>query len=288
MLNFLKSLFGTKKEKLKKPHSPFYEEGAEDLDVNEIFQKMRPHLESFAVECIGIKTKEAKDLDLKASKFGGLPFFPADQPYPRDTRGEEMILLAQLNFSEMPHLEPYPEVGLLQFFMTKQDNDYYGINFDNQTEQGDWKVCWWENTDFEPRRNLGREYMEHEEHAFPILKAPLELEFIKQENLPFFPTLEYEKQIEPFLSGKYEWDLNELLYKYHNPKGHRSGGFPHFTQDDLRKYDKKYADYKLLLQIDSERKKIMWGDVGVGLFFMRDEDLIKRDFSKVMFHYDCH
>lgn len=287
MFNFLKNLFGTKKEKVKKPHSLFYEEGEKDLDVNEIFKKMRPHLESFAVECIGIKTKEVKDLDLKSSKFGGLPFFPVNEPYPRDEYGNEMILLAQLNFAEIPHIAPYPKVGLLQFFMTKKDNDYYGINFDKQTEQSNWKAYWWESTDFEPRRDLGAEYMEHEEYASPILKGPLKLEFFKQKNLPVMPCLEYHNQIEPLFSGDYEMDLVELQYCSYSPKGHRIGGFPHFTQDDLRNYQDEYVDYKLLFQIDSERAKIMWGDMGVGLFFIKEEDLLKRDFTKVMFHYDC-
>ena len=286
MFNFLKNLFGTKKEKAKKPHSPFYEEGEENLDVNEIFKKMRPHLESFAVECIGIKTKEAKDLDLKASKFGGLPFFPVNELYPRDKKGKEMILLAQLNFEEIPHIEPYPRTGLLQFFITKGDVDFMGINPDNQIEQGSWKVYWWENTNFEPKK-LGGEYMEHEEDAFPILKTPLSLAFNKQKNLPNFPSIEYFKEVEPLFNGKYEGDLSEYYIDNYEYNGHRIGGFPHFTQFDIREFKKEYSDYELLLQIDSERKKIMWGDMGVGLFFIKEEDLIKRDFSKVMYHSDC-
>ncbi|MBQ9182646.1 MAG: DUF1963 domain-containing protein, partial [Neisseriaceae bacterium] len=39
----------------------------------------------------------------------------------------------------------------------------------------------------------------------------------------------------------------------------------------------------LLLQIESD-EGIMWGDCGVGNFFIRPDDLRKRDFSKVLFN----
>jgi uncharacterized protein YwqG len=51
-----------------------------------------------------------------------------------------------------------------------------------------------------------------------------------------------------------------------------------------------FSDYELLLQIDSseaEADEICWGDVGVGNFFIRREDLRNRDFSKVLYTWDC-
>ena len=42
----------------------------------------------------------------------------------------------------------------------------------------------------------------------------------------------------------------------------------------------------LLFQLDTT-EDIMWGDSGVGNFFIKKEDLVKKDFSKVWFNWDC-
>ena len=79
--------------------------------------------------------------------------------------------------------------------------------------------------------------------------------------------------------------------------GHRIGGYPCFEQDDprdvtegLRKYD------TLLLQIVShtmpdasgnEETLIMFGDEGGCQFFIPREKLRARDFSDVMYNWDC-
>ena len=64
-------------------------------------------------------------------------------------------------------------------------------------------------------------------------------------------------------------------------------GYPYFTQEDPR-YNKKFAEYDtLLLQIDSEGEYVMWGDAGVGNFFIRRQDLVDKNFSDVLYNWDC-
>lgn len=75
--------------------------------------------------------------------------------------------------------------------------------------------------------------------------------------------------------------------------GHRIGGYPKFSQEDPRKHIDSIKDYELLFQLDSEvseQKKvsIMWGDFGVGSFFIHPDDLKKRDFTNVFFSYDSY
>ena len=72
--------------------------------------------------------------------------------------------------------------------------------------------------------------------------------------------------------------------------GHRLGGYPFFTQTDPRQYNEKIQDYILLFQLDTDdaENDIMWGDSGVGNFFIHPEDLKKRDFSKVVYNWDCY
>ena len=72
--------------------------------------------------------------------------------------------------------------------------------------------------------------------------------------------------------------------------GHKIGGYPAFAQDDPRE-EGTYTE--LLLQIDSdwnEEEKdysIMWGDVGVGNFFISKENLEKLNFEDVLYNWDC-
>ena len=63
-------------------------------------------------------------------------------------------------------------------------------------------------------------------------------------------------------------------------------GYSSFTQEDPR-YDKRYADYgTLLFQIDSEGEFVMWGDAGIGNFFIPKKSLIEKDFNNVIYNWD--
>jgi uncharacterized protein YwqG len=53
---------------------------------------------------------------LTQSKFRGNPYFPGTMKYPVDSDGKPMILYAQINFAETPHLKDYPEVRYFAVF----------------------------------------------------------------------------------------------------------------------------------------------------------------------------
>ena len=64
-------------------------------------------------------------------------------------------------------------------------------------------------------------------------------------------------------------------------------GYAFFTQEDPR-YQKKYENYDtLLLQIDSENKYIMWGDLGVANFLINKKSLEEKTFTDIMYNWDC-
>jgi uncharacterized protein YwqG len=71
--------------------------------------------------------------------------------------------------------------------------------------------------------------------------------------------------------------------------GHKIGGYPYFTQYDPRAYTRySDCDFNLLFQMDTDwPENIMWGDAGVGNFFIREEDLRNCDFSHVLYNWDC-
>lgn len=73
-------------------------------------------------------------------------------------------------------------------------------------------------------------------------------------------------------------------------------GYPINIEHDYRTMlPKKYHEYILLLQLDSNFNEkdyskftMMWGDVGIGKFFIHPDDLKKKDFSKVWFYWDSN
>ncbi|NES65387.1 MAG: DUF1963 domain-containing protein, partial [Okeania sp. SIO2D1] len=52
-------------------------------------------------------------------------YLPKGFDYPKTPEGEYLYLLAQINFAETPHLESFPEKGILQFYITNDDR--YGL-----------------------------------------------------------------------------------------------------------------------------------------------------------------
>lgn len=71
-------------------------------------------------------------LSISASKFLGSPYSPVDEEYPSDANGDPLILIAQINFAEVPELSGFPRSGLLQLFFSPTkwyDDDGYLIKY---------------------------------------------------------------------------------------------------------------------------------------------------------------
>jgi uncharacterized protein YwqG len=53
----------------------------------------------------------------------------------------------------------------------------------------------------------------------------------------------------------------------------------------------RYSSYNSfdiqLLQIASDNINISWGDGGLAHFFIQKQDLINRDFSNIIYYWDC-
>lgn len=280
MFELIKRLFSTESTEVRQQKKATFEK---------IYADLQPKINSYAVDCIEMKAGVDENLNLSNSKFGGVPCFPLDEEYPRDEKGKPMRLLVQINFAEVPYLPPYPDAGLLQIYISEKEGGMYGLDLYNQpTLQDNWRVLWFENTDFEPRKNLGNLFTKKWNYS-PFMKALLRLNFSLKKDIPSYPSMEYSEFIEPLFEGEFEDDLSDEFLDQELNEGHKIGGFPYFTQSEIRDWKPEFKDYKLLLQIDSDRKnKINWGDGGVANFFIKPEDLEKRDFSKVLYNWDCH
>ena len=83
---------------------------------------------------------------------------------------------------------------------------------------------------------------------------------------------------------RFDRNPQSLANVFNTGDGHKLGGYPYFTQTDPRSPDTRL---RLLLQLDSD-EHMMWGDAGVGNFFIDPEALARADFSRVMLTWDNH
>ncbi|MED1914657.1 DUF1963 domain-containing protein [Bacillus thuringiensis] len=230
------------------------------------------HIQTSAKSSIKLTlTKEAATLT--DSKVGGKPWLPPQMPYPQDEDGNDYLFIAQINWAQMPRLDGYPASGLTSFFV-KEDDTFGLIDQSFQVLHFDEVIDTQEIDPFQP---------EDPDVYSPVLGGPykltgkLESQYVPHrdpQSVNFqLPTAEDEVAY-----SKY-WDLADA-------SGSRIGGYPYFTQGKVNQ-----NGWELLLQLDMEGDNydyyVSWGDSGVGNFFVHREDLLRLDFSKVSYTWDC-
>ena len=215
-----------------------------------------------------------------------------------------MLLLAQINFDRAGTAAPLPTQGMLQFFI-RSDDDVFGACFDGEDEDKNFRVIYHGTVDESVTREqvaaLGFLDGTGEEKIYTPVYRELA---VKVEKAVSYMTLA-DEQAEPLLKelarslgvefgGKTSYDaLNkeDRDYLWDNIPGgkHWMLGHPYFTQYDPRDPGGPYDT--LLLQIDTDGEGrddyVMWGDAGVGNFFINREKLEQLDFSDVMYTWDC-
>lgn len=232
-----------------------------------------------------------------------MPYLPPgfDYPHGKNIHGEQgpLWLLAQLNFAELPRLPDFPEEGILQIYA--EPDDLYGADFDQPTEQSGFRVVFHDKVETDASL-LGTppQVEPNEEGLFPfkgefVLTAGISEMPMSSDDFRFDQAfLEVYRRFLP-CDVKHVWNLDEAQYDIicdaFQSSGHLMGGYPFFTQEDPRDYGEEFSSYTtLLLQIDSDGDgddEIIWGDCGVAGFFITPEQLRQRDFSKVLYNWDC-
>ncbi|SEH65801.1 Uncharacterized protein YwqG [Paenimyroides aquimaris] len=251
--------------------------------IPNFLNEFKDKLEKFKLESIKIKAtpiSENENPTFTQSKFLGKPYLPIGFEYPKDKKGNPMILLAQINFAETPQIENYPTDGILQFFISS--TEWYDME--------DYKVLFHEIIENEYQTDF----------SFLTEKLYEESPIYCEHKLAFEKTIEYggyedfrfNDQID--FNGKDYFDFQEELTKeqakemdsFLDGTGHKIGGYAYFTQSDPRDYAKNKKNEILLLQIDTD-EQIMFGDVGVGNFFINPKSLKEKDFNQAWFNWDC-
>ena len=231
-----------------------------------------------------------------SSKIGGRPYLPKGRELPLDPDypGRPMALLAQIDFAELPAMEGYPRVGLLQFFVAEDPKlqhfgDFRGDRVAQQSRQSYFRVVYW------PEKFSELEQLPAQLPAPMSLRSGLVLRMkfsaAEEAITPADASFPQRVGVDPFELAEglaKELGVSEYAVAEAMPLaagyGHKVGGWPDFAQDDPRGPD---TNLQLLLQLDSD-EYLMWGDAGVANFFIPAEDLSGADFSRVMFNWDSH
>ena len=232
-------------------------------------------------------------------KIGGIPYFPKNMKYPtKNTNKEPLILLAQLNFEQIPHIPYFPKKGILQFFISQ--DDCYGMNFNDLMNQNEFRIIYHKDiitdtTQLIDSLNFEIDYNElpykGEYKLIPNEITTMYADPYTEEFMDLFVD-KYNDLYTPNIKSIFGLtdELSEQIYTRNDRKKAFIGGYPIFTQNDPR-YEKRYMNCKIVLfELDSLYNQdidIMWGDCGTGTFLISKDNLKKLDFSKVIFNYDC-
>ena len=280
---------------------------------NEIKKIVLDILEKNKKPMIEISLSDEKP-NLFQSKFGGVPYLPKDKEVPKNKENEQLTLLAQINIDELPENNIYPmKEGILQFWIL--NDDILGLDYDTHLGDG-YKIIYYKEIDKSvTEEEVLEKYKPYkdEDSYFPIeeefsLSFKLTDGYFSDSNDDFREIVDREmKKFYDENKEKYSdilkiydkenqlnyWEIWDILEEDKEigerlfGAGHKIGGFPNFTQSDIR----EVGDYEiLLLQIDSvgtEKNEIMWGDCGIANFFIREKDLKELNFDRAIYNWDC-
>lgn len=261
------------------------------IQLPQAFEKYRSIIEPTLQPVIHIDTVE-RPTSLFESKFEGNPYFPLGMEYPKNESGQPLKLLAQINFADVPkHLPHFPTEGILQFYIDGYD-DVFGLNFKNGQDQAGFRVIFHEEIiqdELQLLQDFSFVTVEDEELYFPVTKemAVTFAPAIEPLSVNDFRSYDVYEDIWQEIDDADQYGLDDQFYTSFGCTGHRIGGYPFFTQADPREDDYFGDSTVLLLQIDSVGNHVMWGDTGVGNFFITEDELKRKDFSKVLYNWDC-
>ncbi len=234
--------------------------------------------------------------DGNRSRLGGAPI---DQNVPLDSTGAPMKLLAAIWCSEVRGVPDFPAHGVLRFYVA--DNDLYGADFDHPTLQSDFRVLYDEDEsafDTELRDDPTVSDCFPIQHVLPVRLTPA-VGSIRSTDYRFAECVNNAllKAGAGCTYDQLEDEESDYIAEQNAYAGHRIGGYPCFEQFDPRDDEPALQKYDtLLLQIVShtapdeqgrERELIMFGVLGGCQFFIPADKLRARDFTDILYSWDC-
>lgn len=213
-----------------------------------------------------------------STKVGGLPFLLTENSIPKKA-GEYLKLALQVNFSELPHLDSYPEDGILQFWIGDMNRSNFEV----------YDLVYYSKADLSKglsEEEAGKIYLDPDDTAglYPMMGSfALEPGDIEEEYMTNY--------VFDILDEDYLDDEEVFNYFLDQLRGTKIGGYP-FTYkcQECETTCPLPEDYKsLLVQIDSMEGNgggLMWGNLGIGHVSLDKENLEDLDFSDAYFYWD--
>lgn len=236
---------------------------------------------------------------INESKLFGRPYAPNGFQHPTDIQGRPMLLLAQINCADVTSFEQLyadqqlwdngfiPHRGILQFYVS-QDYPFFNINWNNLCDQSYFRVLYHESNILLYHRGEAADI-----HALPqiplqasVVREPMSVQDYRFEEI-FLPI--YNRMTGQSFNGFFKLPEDEgvLYYDALSKWNHRIGGYPVFVQQDPRKAEQYRGHNFVLLQLVGcpDLDQVWMNDITI-TFLIREEDLIKRDFSNVLMNVD--
>jgi len=254
------------------------------------------------------------ELEIGVSKFGGKPdlpedfewyYFKGESPFDDSVKLRPLSFIAQINCDELKNYDLdniMPEHGILYFFYEMESMRW---GFDPK-DNGAAKVFYYEGEKgklhrLDPPSELAEEYI------FPEAK----INFERKLSVPSFEELypdgsselwdEYDEYIEregfttedniSKLLGYSDLIQNEMTFECELiSNGVYCGDGDYYTKENILKYRKKSADWRLLLQLDIvtlNEFELMFGDGGRVYFHIKKDDLANRKFENSWLILQC-
>lgn len=295
-----------------------------DLNKVQLTRKIVDELkEEVGLPTIIVCPNKRKKTTLTDSKFGGLPYWDSSIPYPTDNAGNKLKLLAQFNLSEIANVCPteissLPKCGILQFFLLSEADYLYGSDLDDYTNKEHFRVIYHptinENIVLEDVMALNIPIASASENDFEPISSEIGLDFELKKSV----SVESEDFKIAFIkkASSYGWSIKNIgncvtdtlyfcleedneeaaseLLDYAYNENDCLLGYPTFTQFDPRNDEEKYAKYdtQLFQMVSYEADEgtdyiAVWGDMGIAHFFINHDKLLEKDFSDIMYYWDC-
>ena len=222
-------------------------------------------------------------------RIGGSSWFADGEDWPAGSDGRRLEFVAQVDFSRLPPLDGFPGQGVARFFVGR--DDLWGANWDEPDKSGV-RVLWHGGPQDGGRREEPEPLTDDHYSPFQDDDARADGVALRPEavdDLLDYYSWQLQERLERDAGRPGMHDVEDRLYDIAETKpfAHRIGGYPNFTQYDFRERG-KFDDLDVLLLGLSSDNAIMWGDVGEAGFYIRREDLERRDFSRVAFYWDCY
>jgi uncharacterized protein YwqG len=254
----------------------------------EDFEEFRAWHASLTLPAAELLPAPERPVAAGGTRIGGPVWLRDGEAWPTGADGAPLEFVAQVDFAELPPLPDFPATGVLQFFVGR--DDLFGAEFDDPPA-GSARVLWRPDALVDGRLHPHPALADDQTSPFErgdARDSGLSLAGQRAEHRLPYGDWRISERLEGQLRRPGIEQVDDLLEAEGDgaPLRHHVGGHPVFTQHDFREPG-RFDDYdRTLLRLTSDRN-LIWGDCGEAVFLIRRRDLLDRDFSSVIFYWDC-